>query len=84
MPVKDRSSYDESWRDEWRDMRRFSPMARHTRRLIMNLLERVEKVETIGDIGCGDGELLREITSRFPGLGVWGCDFSGAAIEICR
>jgi 2-polyprenyl-3-methyl-5-hydroxy-6-metoxy-1,4-benzoquinol methylase len=36
------------------------------------------------DVGCGTGELTRQIRKAFPNAEIWGCDFSNKAIDYCR
>ena len=65
-------------------MRRFGPLGRHTRRWILKLLTRIDPPGSIADLGCGDGELLILLKRVYPGAELLGCDFSRAAVEICR
>ena len=71
--------YDREWSDRWHDMKVYSPVARHTRRLIRGFLGRIEFASLL-DIGCGSGELLREL-SLSPEISLSGVDFSAAAIR---
>ena len=50
-------SYDQIWSGGWDDMRRYGPMARHTRRL-MGVMTRDLTPRSILDVGCGEGSLL--------------------------
>ena len=60
-------------------MKVYSPVARHTRRLIKSRLNRIEYGSLI-DIGCGSGELLKEL-SLSPDVYLSGVDFSPTAID---
>lgn len=82
--VKDNSFYDRAWTGHWFDMRRFSPVGRHTRRWVLKLLRMVDKPKSIADIGCGDGLLLMHIRRQYPAASLFGSDFSGASLAICR
>jgi SAM-dependent methyltransferase len=81
---RDIGFYDEGWTDQWRDMKRFSPMGRHTRRWILKLLKRLHAPLSIADIGCGDGSLLSEISRVYPHAALYGVDSSRVAIDICQ
>ena len=70
--------YDREWSDQWQDMKIYSPVARHTRRLIKRYLDRIE-FSSLLDIGCGSGELLKEL-SLSPEIALSGVDFSATAI----
>ena len=70
--------YDREWANTWHDMKAFSPVARHTRRLIKSRLNRIDFSSLI-DIGCGSGELLKEL-SLSPEITLSGVDFSSTAI----
>ena len=71
--------YDREWANTWHDMKVYSPVARHTRRLIKSRLNRIEYGSLI-DIGCGSGELLKEL-SLSPDVYLSGVDFSPTAID---
>ena len=71
--------YDREWSDRWHDMKVYSPVARHTRRLIRAYLDRIE-YRSILDIGCGSGELLKEL-SLSPSVALAGVDFSATAVR---
>ncbi len=71
--------YDREWANTWHDMKVYSPVARHTRRLIKSRLDRIS-CESLIDIGCGSGELLKEL-SLSPDIALSGVDFSSTAIH---
>ncbi len=71
--------YDREWANTWHDMKVYSPVARHTRRLIKNRLNRIN-YDSLIDIGCGSGELLKEL-SLSPATALSGIDFSPTAIR---
>ncbi len=78
---QDDSFYDEGWANQWSDLKRYSPMGRHTRRWIHRLLENIPHPKTIADIGCGDGSLLAEISQQLQNIQLLGCDFSEVSIK---
>jgi len=71
--------YDREWTNRWQDMKVFSPVARHTRRLIKSRLVRVP-FQSLMDIGCGSGELLKEL-SVSADIALSGVDFSATAVR---
>src|SRR5205823_4515605 len=74
--------YDEGW-DQWDDMKRYGPMSRHTRRLIWNLIGRLN-FSSVLDVGCGQGSPLEEVAHRRPEVELAGVDFSPRAVELAR
>jgi SAM-dependent methyltransferase len=75
--------YDAEWPSQWRDMRAYSPVARHTRRLIGRYLDRV-RYRSLVDIGCGNGALLRDLELNAEEVDICGVDFSEVAVESAR
>ena len=71
--------YDREWANTWHDMKVHSPVARHTRRLIKSRLDTIT-FDSLMDIGCGSGELLKEL-SLSPDVDLMGVDFSPTAIN---
>ena len=80
----DDSFYDAGWSNQWQDLKRYSPMGRHTRRWIARLVKQAPRPRSIADIGCGEGSLLAEITPSVPSASVFGCDFSAVSVELCQ
>jgi len=75
--------YDSYWAedDEWN---RVHPGNRHRARLIIRELWRISQevgsnFETLLDVGCGNGQLLRRVGDRFPRLRLFGEDISPRA-----
>lgn len=66
--------YDAQW-EEFRDFITFNPGARHRRRITLQLLEKIS-FQTCLDVGCGTGELLRVLISKYPKVQFKGVDFS--------
>ncbi|NQW15880.1 MAG: class I SAM-dependent methyltransferase [Chloroflexi bacterium] len=50
------------------------------------IIERLRELEfeSLLDVGCGDGRLIREISSTFPDRRIVGIDYSQRAIAIAR
>lgn len=75
--------YDSTWYD-WADMKKYGPTSRHQRRLIHQLLAPLD-FTSVMDTGCGVGDLLTEIKSRYPQVKeLAGTEISRTAIEISR
>lgn len=51
--------------------------------LVLNILAK-EPFESLVDIGCGDGRLLRDIRRNFPQKELLGVDYSQRAIDLAR
>lgn len=73
-----RATYDRIW-GQMSDYIRYNPGARHRRRHIFALLEGLP-FDSLLDVGCGNGELLRLIDARFPGRRLSGIDLSAAVV----
>ena len=80
--AKDQGFYDGMYDHDWAAMKRFAPMARHTRRWIHKLLAQVERIESVADFGCGEGSLLQEIGQNHPQARLYGFDFSPVAASV--
>lgn len=76
--------YDKAWEFEWADMKKYSPVSRHTRRWVFKMLRKVGSVESIADIGCGDGSFLSQARCLYPNASLLGSDLSTTSVEICR
>src|SRR5688500_5547075 len=74
-----RATYDRIWA-QMSDFIRYNPGARHRRRHVFTLLERC-RFESLLDVGCGNGELLRLVDARWPGRRLAGVDLSAAVVE---
>jgi SAM-dependent methyltransferase len=75
--------YDVGWDTQWDDMKKFGPMSRHVRRIVLKLIRPLE-FRTVLDVGCGQGSLLRELIREFPAIEPYGCDVSATAVELSR
>lgn len=76
------AEYDDGWDSRWADMRRLGPTGRHLRRIVARLTAGLA-VDTVLDVGCGEGSLIRALQPDRPGRYA-GADFSEAALAIAR
>lgn len=67
--------------DEWEDSHRYSPAPRHRRRIILNMVKRLQ-YESVLDAGCAQPFLLEFFIQT--GKKVYGCDISQNVIEKNR
>jgi len=77
----------EAWERHWSaydEATRRNPAHRFRRRLIFKALELCPRSLHILDLGCGQGEFLREARERFPGAELAGVDFSATGLELAR
>src|SRR5207253_899165 len=76
--------YDEMWRN-YAHLDAVSPAAFHRRRLVVGLASRYAgSAKDVLDVGCGQGELLREVAEAVPGARVHGADISEQSIIDSR
>ncbi len=76
---KNRSTYNALW-PQLSEFIRYNPGARHRRRHVFALLDRVP-FSSLLDVGCGDGALLRMLHKRYPKVSFHGVDLSAVVIE---
>jgi len=78
--------YEGIWQGTWGDMQRFGPVHRHHRRIFSELFKKLPEdvIQTIADIGCGEGSNLLFIRSQFPKAKLFGFDVSNTAIEAAK
>ncbi|MCB2107167.1 MAG: class I SAM-dependent methyltransferase [Rhodobacteraceae bacterium] len=76
-------AYDTLWSGQWDDMRVYGPMARHSRRL-MRSLTRDLSPQSILDVGCGEGSLLKALAGDHPGAALGGIELSDNALHLAR
>jgi 2-polyprenyl-3-methyl-5-hydroxy-6-metoxy-1,4-benzoquinol methylase len=79
---KNRTTYDALW-PQLSAFIRYNPGARHRRRHVFALLDRV-RFSTLLDVGCGDAALLRLLQRRYPRVAFTGVDLSSVVIERNR
>src|SRR6266542_269545 len=76
--------YDQMWRN-YGHLDAVSPAAFHRRRLVARLAARfAPRAENILDVGCGQGELLRELSEAIPAARVFGADVSEQSLIDSR
>ena len=76
--------YDKMWKD-YGHLDAVSPAAFHRRRVVVQLAKRyATRARTILDVGCGQGELLRELAEAIPGASVNGADLSEQSLADSR
>jgi SAM-dependent methyltransferase len=76
--------YDEMWQS-YSHLDAVSPAAFHRRRVVTKLAERVASgAASVLDVGCGQGELLRELAGVIPGAKIFGADISQQALVDSR
>ncbi len=76
-------SYDQIWSGGWDDMRRYGPMARHSRRLMREMSEGL-KPRSILDVGCGEGSLLAALAAAHPAATLAGVEISENAVALAK
>lgn len=76
-------NYNAVWTGVWDDMRRYGPMARHSRRLVLRMTEGLAPTSIL-DVGGGEGSLLHALSATFPAASVMGTDLAEMAVELAR
>jgi trans-aconitate methyltransferase len=78
--------YEIIWQNVWGDMQRYGPTHRHHRRIFSRLLSGIPRgeIESVADIGCGEGSNLVFLANEFPHAKFFGFDISKTAIERAR
>lgn len=74
--------YDEAWL-AWRDMQRYAPAPRYLRRMVMRELARLQ-FDSVLDVGCGEGSLLKMVRETHPAATLSGSELSETALGFCR
>jgi ubiquinone/menaquinone biosynthesis C-methylase UbiE len=73
--------YDRVWAGEWEDMKKYGPVSRHIRRILIEIIVSLE-FDSVLDVGCGQGSFLKELVTEFPKISPCGIDVSSAAVEL--
>ncbi|QWR78226.1 class I SAM-dependent DNA methyltransferase [Candidatus Magnetomonas plexicatena] len=79
LSAKDKVFYDELWK-EWDDMHYHSPAPRIRRERIISMLKKAP-FKSLLDVGCGNGEFLKEVRDNIRNISLAGADISQLAIE---
>ncbi len=79
---QNRTTYNALW-PQLSEFIRYNPGARHRRRNVFSLLDRV-KFSSLLDVGCGDGALLSLLHARYPHVAFEGVDLSAVVVERNR
>jgi 2-polyprenyl-3-methyl-5-hydroxy-6-metoxy-1,4-benzoquinol methylase len=84
-------SGNDNWEDHWAKYAKVTeenPAHLYRRKLIFDqidtLLRQSAAVSRIVDIGCGQGDLLREIRARYPKMQLLGVDLSKKGLEFAQ
>ena len=75
--------YNAIWSGGWDDMRLYGPMSRHTRRLMRSLTKDL-KPDSILDVGCGEGSLLKTLADTHPDAATAGVEIAENALHLAR
>lgn len=68
--------FDAVWKKDI-TLTKINPAQSHRRRLVSYFLDKLNvNPQTIIDIGCGTGELLKELSKKYPEAELTGCDLS--------
>jgi 2-polyprenyl-3-methyl-5-hydroxy-6-metoxy-1,4-benzoquinol methylase len=82
--AEEQAFYDDMWR-KYAHLDAVSPAAIHRRRQVLRVAEEfAPNAKTILDVGCGQGELLRDLAPHFPGAKIMGADISEQSIADSR
>jgi len=82
--ASDQAFYDQMWKD-YGHLDAVSPAAFHRRRVVVRLAKQhALQASKILDVGCGQGELLREISAAIPNAQVHGADLSEQSLIDSR
>lgn len=76
--------YDQIWANDWQDMERFNPTARHLERMICDTIRQLTDVKSVVDVGCGMGVNVKRIHAKFPQLRITGTDISPKSLEMAE
>lgn len=82
----DTFDYEGIWKGVWGDMQKYGPVHRHHRRIFSKMFEKFTEgeIQTIADIGCGEGSNLFFLRTQFPKAMLFGFDISNTAIESAK
>lgn len=75
--------YDVLWDKTWGDMQDLGPVHRHTARIIVDTVRRLQP-QSIIDVGCGNGANLEAIQQALDITDLMGIDVSEQALGVAR
>ncbi|KJU84446.1 type 11 methyltransferase [Candidatus Magnetobacterium bavaricum] len=78
----DASFYDMAW-DKWNDMIYYSPAPRIRRSKIVSMLKETSFTSLL-DVGCGNGEFLKDVKNSIGNVNLAGADISCTVIKSNR
>lgn len=76
-------NYNNLFREGWINAAKVGPTKRHQRRLMSDLLRGL-KMQSLLDVGCGDGINLQFFSELFPYAKLYGLDISEEAVNLAR
>ncbi|HRJ56949.1 MAG TPA: class I SAM-dependent methyltransferase [Anaerolineales bacterium] len=78
--------YEGIWNGVWGDMQKYGPVHRHHRRIFLQMFKDIseDEIQSVADIGCGEGSNLAFIKTRFPKAKLHGFDVSQTALESAQ
>jgi len=78
--------YEGIWKGVWGDMQKYGPVHRHHRRIFSRMFKIFTEgeIQTIADIGCGEGSNLFFLRTQFPKAKLFGFDVSNTALESAK
>jgi len=79
----DKFDYDQIWKENYGDMQDIGPVHRHMRRIVRNILGKLE-YRSVLEVGCGQGHNLEILCRRGAINRFTGVDISSVALEQAR
>ncbi len=77
--------YNEAWKTRKGERYEKGPASFHKHRVLLTVIETIKlNVESILDIGCGDGSFLKVLAWRLPQTRLYGADISDEAIHQAK
>jgi SAM-dependent methyltransferase len=86
MKPDNRAIHDANWQS-WLDMKVHGPASRWLRSLIRSQIERIpfpETIQSVLDVGCGEGTITNAMAGWLPHAQVVGIDFSKTGIQCAE
>jgi SAM-dependent methyltransferase len=76
--------YSKVWINDWQDMERLNPTARHLEAIISKIIHQIGGIKNLLDIGCGIGVNIKRININHPDIKVSGSDLTEDIIKLAR